>query len=145
MHQLTKDPDRLVALEVSDTESSPARAMTAGELGRYLDYCTELLSLTGKLAALFVQRFDDAVVLQAVNEIEDLTNGLSRKVWQKITSSERRMSTSKSGGLTRGAGTGLLSTIERRSRATEAGATPGGPATAQHASHTPRPAGRARM
>ena len=28
--------------------------------------------------------FDDAVALAAVNEIENLTTGLSRKIWQKI-------------------------------------------------------------
>ena len=59
--------------------------MISDQLGRYLDYCSEMLSLTSKLAALYVQRFDDSVVLQAVNEVESLTNGLSRKVWQKIT------------------------------------------------------------
>ena len=35
-------------------------------------------------AALYVQRFDDAGALAAVDGIEDLTNGLSRKIWQKI-------------------------------------------------------------
>lgn len=84
MHQLTKDPDRLLVPQ-EDTESSPERRMTRGQLGRYLDYCTELLSVTGKLAALFVQSVSDSEVLQSVNEIEDLTNGLSRKIWQKIT------------------------------------------------------------
>ena len=44
-----------------------------------------MLSLIGKLAALYVQRFDDQVALAAVDGIEDLTNGLSRKIWQKIT------------------------------------------------------------
>ena len=43
-----------------------------------------MLSLLGKLAALYVQRFDDSVALAAVDGIEDLTNGLSRKIWQKI-------------------------------------------------------------
>jgi hypothetical protein len=84
MHQLTKDPEFLLVPR-PDTASSPARTMSRTELGRYLDYCTELLSLTGKLGALFVQHMDDGVVLQAVNEIEDLTSGLSRKIWQKIT------------------------------------------------------------
>lgn len=88
MHQLTKDPERLLVAR-DDTASSPKRTMTRTELGRYLDYCSELLSLTAKIGALFVQRVDDAVVLQAVNEIEDLTNGLSRKIWQKITLLER--------------------------------------------------------
>ena len=54
------------------------------ELGRYLDYCSELLSLTSKLAALYSERFSDSVILQAVDEVETLTTGLSRKIWQKI-------------------------------------------------------------
>ena len=83
MHQLTKDPES-VAGNGPPTESSPERTMTRFELGRYLDYCSELLSLVSKIAALYVQRFDDEVVLGAVNEVETLTNGLSRKIWQKI-------------------------------------------------------------
>lgn len=51
---------------------------------RYLDYCSEMLSLIGKLAAFYVQKFDDPVALAAVNEVEELTSGLSRKIWQKI-------------------------------------------------------------
>ena len=31
-----------------------------------------------------MQDFDDPVTLAAVNEIEILTNGLARKIWQKI-------------------------------------------------------------
>ena len=84
MHQLTKDPDRLLHPQ-PDTASSPERTMTVEELGRYLDYCSEMLSLLGKLAALFPQRFDDSIVLEAASDIENLTIGLSRKVWQKIT------------------------------------------------------------
>jgi hypothetical protein len=79
MHQLTKDP----ALITSDGQMSPA------ELGRYLDFCSDMLSHVGKLAALLVQNFGDSVVLAAVNEIETLTTGLSRKVWQKIAILER--------------------------------------------------------
>ena len=58
--------------------------MSRFELSRYLDYCSEALSLTGKLAALYIQDSSDGVALQAVNEIEDLTTGLSRKIWQKL-------------------------------------------------------------
>jgi hypothetical protein len=83
MHQLTKDPERLTS-PVGDTESSPQRTMTADQLGRYLDYCSELLSVTSKLAALLVQRFSDEVILDAVNDIETLATGLSGKIWQKI-------------------------------------------------------------
>jgi hypothetical protein len=84
MHQLTKDPERLLH-PGRDTQSSPKRHMSREQLSRYLDYCSEMLSLIGKIAALFVQRFNDSVVLVAVNEVEDLTTGLSNKVWQKIT------------------------------------------------------------
>lgn len=88
MHQLTKDPERVsnpTGLVGVDTPSSPKRAMNAFELGRYLDYCTEMLSLTGKIAALYVEHFPDPQSVAAVNDLEDLTTGLSRKIWQKIT------------------------------------------------------------
>ena len=88
MHQLTKDPERLMSPQ-PDTSSSPARPMTPPELGRYLDYCSELLSLTSKIAASFVQSFNDPVVLSTVNEIETLVTGLSGKIWQKITLLDR--------------------------------------------------------
>jgi hypothetical protein len=81
MHQLTKDPEQLL---VHGTPSSPKRNLSPAELMRYLDYCSEMLSLIGKLAALYVQKFDDPVALAAVNEVEELTTGLSRKIWQKI-------------------------------------------------------------
>lgn len=85
MHQLTKDPAIILAgNSFKPTESSPHRTMTPYQLTRYLEYCSEMLSLTSKLAALHVQYLDDPVVLDAVNDIELLTQGLSNKVWQKI-------------------------------------------------------------
>ena len=88
MHQLTKDPERLLG-RYSSTTASPRETMTAFQLNRYLDYCSELLSLTGKVAAIYVQRFDDPVVLEAVGEIEDLTTGLCQKIWQKVNLLQR--------------------------------------------------------
>ncbi len=82
MHQLTKDPDTIGG--GSQTTSSPERPLTPFELGRYLDYCSELLSVTSKVAALYAQRLEDPVVLDAVNEVEALTTGLSAKIWQKL-------------------------------------------------------------
>ena len=82
MHQLTKDPAAIVGRE--RTSSSPLRDLTPEQLSRYLDYCTEMLSLTGKLAALYAQYFPDATVVAAVNDVEQLTTNLSRKIWQKI-------------------------------------------------------------
>jgi hypothetical protein len=58
--------------------------MSEFELTRYLDYCSEMLSLTGKLAALYMQNARDPVIISAVNEIEDLSTSLARKIWQKI-------------------------------------------------------------
>ncbi|MCC9603554.1 hypothetical protein LOC67_23645 [Stieleria sp. JC731] len=83
MHQLTKDPERTLG-NYQAAAHSPADPMTAFELNRYLDYCSEMLSLIGKIAALYVQRFDDPVAVAAVSEIEQLSTGLSRKIWQKI-------------------------------------------------------------
>ena len=83
MHQLTKDPS-FVGGEVSLTPASPRRDLTPFELTRYLDYCSEMLSLTAKLAALFALASDDAVIGTSVNEIESLTANLSHKIWQKI-------------------------------------------------------------
>lgn len=87
MHQLTKDPEWVFARGPErgpETGVLPSQAMSRFELSRYLDYCSEALSLTGKIAAVYVRDTSDSVVLQAVNEIEDLTNGLSRKIWQKL-------------------------------------------------------------
>lgn len=83
MHQLTKDPDRLLWRGQS-TASSPQEELSAFLLSRYLNYCSEMLSLTGKIAILYVQKFDDPIALASVNEVEILTTGLSRKIWQKI-------------------------------------------------------------
>jgi hypothetical protein len=83
MHQLTKDPERLLQKGI-DTESSPKRTMTQFELSRYLDYCSEMLSLTGKVAALYVQTFEDSVAVAAANDVESLTTAMARKIWQKL-------------------------------------------------------------
>ncbi len=77
MHQLTKDPYTLT--HKSTTSMSPQ------DLRRYLDYCAEMMALIAKLAALYAERMRDPVVIDAVTEIENLTTGLSRKIWQKIS------------------------------------------------------------
>lgn len=86
MHQLTKDPIMVLGSDETGqaTPSSPVRDMSVFELTRYLDYCAEMLAMTGKLAALYLRSSRDTVVIQAVNEIEGLTTNLSSKVWQKI-------------------------------------------------------------
>jgi len=83
MHQLDKDPERLRTPR-QDTPSSPPDTLSAYELTRYLDYCSEMLSILSKIAALYAQDLDDSDVLAAVDEVQDLTGGLSQKIWQKI-------------------------------------------------------------
>jgi hypothetical protein len=83
MHQLTKDPGGPTR-RLDPTASSPIRDLDGALLARYLDYCAELLSMVGKMAALLGQDLDDAVVLATVEEIEELTQGFSQKIWQKI-------------------------------------------------------------
>jgi hypothetical protein len=83
LHQLTKDPDRVLH-PAPITPSSPESTMSRAELVRYLDYCSEMLSLIGKVAALYVQGFPDAQAMAAVDDVEELTTSLARKIWQKI-------------------------------------------------------------
>jgi hypothetical protein len=83
MHQITKDPERIVDPRPS-SETAATWRQNPNELIRYLDYCSDQLALISKIAALYVQKFDDPVAMSAVNDVEDLTNGLSRKIWQKI-------------------------------------------------------------
>jgi hypothetical protein len=90
MHQLAKDPAGRRLPEPAIIESAKG-AMNPQSLVRYLDYCTDLLSLTGKLSALLVQRFKDEVVLAEVNEIEALASALSGRIWQKIQLLERAL------------------------------------------------------
>jgi hypothetical protein len=83
MHQLTKDPGAGVVVG-GNTPSSPARTLKPYELSRYLDYCSEMMALASKVAVMFAQSFPDAVVTEAVSDIERIASGLSQKIWQKI-------------------------------------------------------------
>jgi hypothetical protein len=84
MHQLTKDPEQLRDSFVPTPASQPLE-MTRDEMERYLEYCSEMLSLVGKTAALCAEESRDSVVLDTVSTIETLTTGMSRKIWQKIS------------------------------------------------------------
>lgn len=83
MHTLDKDPI-YVTQRGPTTASSPKRTLSAFELNRYLDYCSEMLSLTGKIAALYGRNMSDPVALGAVDQVESVTTGLSQKIWQKL-------------------------------------------------------------
>ena len=83
MHQLTKDPSITVTV-AGKTASSPLRVLSPFEVARYLDYCSEMVSLTSKVAVLFAQVFPDPIVSEVVSDIERVAAGLSQKIWQKI-------------------------------------------------------------
>lgn len=84
MHQLTKDPSRMSTVGTS-TPSSPQRPMSAFELARYLDYCSEMLSLAAKIAALYAQGTRDSLIIETASDLGQITSDISSKIWQKIT------------------------------------------------------------
>ena len=84
MHQLTKEPESLRDAFVNGTDGADI-CLTPEQIEYYLEYCTELLSIVSKAAALCAEESQDDIVLNTVSTIETLTMGMSRKVWQKIT------------------------------------------------------------
>ena len=82
MHQLTKDPSKFIVR--ANTPSSPPLLLNEFQMTRYLDYCSEMLSLTSKVAVLFGQSLEDQAVAEVVSDIERVSAGLSQKIWQKI-------------------------------------------------------------
>jgi hypothetical protein len=84
MHQLSKDPEQLSPTYVP-TEQSIVHGLDADQLRHYLTYCSEMLSLTAKTAALCGEHTTDGVVLETISYIETLTTELSNKIWQKIS------------------------------------------------------------
>jgi len=81
-HQLSKDPPYMA----EKTEPT----MSEESLMYYLDYCSEMLSMTSKIAFVYVQDFDDSAANEAASDLEQLTTGLSQKIWQKIVMLRRR-------------------------------------------------------
>jgi hypothetical protein len=89
MHQLTKDPESHLKDSRPDALPPGERRLTPFQLSRYLDYCVDTLALISKIGALYSENFQDPVLLEAVDDLEDLTSGLSQKIWQKIMLLER--------------------------------------------------------
>ncbi len=84
MHQLDKDPEQ-ARHDYVPTPKSPPNRMSAEELHHYFDYCSELVSLIAKTAALCAEKTSDSVVLNTVSELETLAAQMSAKIWQKIS------------------------------------------------------------
>jgi hypothetical protein len=86
MHQLPKDPSSARPPTVATPiPGAPQRAITPFELARYLDYCSEMLSLASKVAALYAQSTKDPIVIDAASDLGQITSNMSNKIWQKIT------------------------------------------------------------
>lgn len=96
MHQLTKDPATSPA---EATPSSPARLLTPHDLVRYLDYCSEMLSMAAKVAALYAQSTKDPQVVEASSDLQQITANLSTKIWQKINIAQR-IASAQAGAMT---------------------------------------------
>ena len=77
MHQFSKDPRELLS-------SDSTEGMTRTELTRYLGFCSVMVSLGAKLAALYAQKLPDEIVIDAASDLQNVANGLSLKIWQKI-------------------------------------------------------------
>jgi hypothetical protein len=92
MHQLTKDPPLIIRDE--PPPPGEGQTYTRVQLQRYLDACSDMLALISKVAVLYAQDTTDPATISLTDEIEDLTNGMSRKIWQKITILERSTSAS---------------------------------------------------
>jgi hypothetical protein len=77
MHQFSKDPSELLS-------SDSTHGMSRYDLTRYLGHCSVMLSLGAKLAALYAQKLPDEIVIDAASDLQNVANGLSLKIWQKI-------------------------------------------------------------
>jgi hypothetical protein len=84
MHQLSKDPEQ-VSPGYTRTSESITHGLDADQLHHYLDYCSEMLSLTAKTAALCAEHSTDEVILNTISTLETMTTELSNKIWQKIS------------------------------------------------------------
>jgi len=84
MHQVAKDPEEIANRDRAGTEAPDQTTKTLEDLNRYLHYCSGMLAIISKIAALYVQEFPDAPTVSAVDQIESLCSGLSHKIWQKI-------------------------------------------------------------
>lgn len=78
MHQFSKDPSELLSYDSTE-------GMTRTDLTRYLGFCSVMLSLGAKLAALYAQKLPDEVVIDAASDLQNVAGGLSLKIWQKIS------------------------------------------------------------
>ncbi|MBR9865876.1 MAG: hypothetical protein GYB18_02040 [Oceanospirillales bacterium] len=87
MHQVAKETISL-GFNDKDTEEIPiSERYTASK--EYLDRLHELVVLAGKTAAIYPQICDEHVVIAKVQGVEELSLGISTKLWQRYDRLER--------------------------------------------------------
>ncbi len=96
-HQIDKDPTAFVS-DLPHVRVSPKPQLEPAQLLRYLDYCSEMLSLVRRLGALYGQESGDVIITESVDNISDLTSSLSNKIWQKMNILNNYMIQRKLGG-----------------------------------------------
>jgi hypothetical protein len=87
MLQITKCPTHLLFPQGVGGEADRTAADARDEataLTHYLTYCSELYALTSKVAVLYGEWTTDALVLDAIDDVDDLCMGLESKTTQKI-------------------------------------------------------------
>jgi hypothetical protein len=83
LHQLQKDPEQFV-IQRAEGDATTITELSVGQMARYLDFCTELLSLVGNVAVIYAQPSNDPVVHEAGDDLQQLAGSLASKIWQKI-------------------------------------------------------------
>ena len=80
----TRTPSRPVPT-TRPTAKSPRAGLNAEELHHYFDYCSELVSLIAKTAALCAEHTSDSGRAQHRQRDRDPAAQMSQKIWQKIS------------------------------------------------------------
>ena len=73
------------------SDGSDPDHVSGDKLLRYLDYCSELLSISGKIAALYAESSHDPLIIETVNDLGQITSNLGNKIWQKLNTVEAKL------------------------------------------------------
>lgn len=85
LHQLDKDPDQLTKdYNPTAPQRADNRPLNAFEMGRYLDYCIELIELTGMLAAYYSSFTSDSDVRKEIAEHQGVIQRMVTNLQLKI-------------------------------------------------------------
>lgn len=83
LHQTKKEN---LGPDIGPTKNSPRRDLDDPRLSRYLEYCSEMLSIIGMVGSYYAQELGDEDFLESVDQLTDLTNGMASRILQKKAS-----------------------------------------------------------